>query len=116
MAGKASVAEMNYFANQSNLMHDGAQIQVRPINQPDTKLIRNWSYNTLKYGYRFDGCSPNSNDNCTISHCVSFNDQSIMIKRDNHSVLNNIGFNATMSNGNGADSIPDPTILMTFSN
>ena len=31
IAGEASIAEMNYFANQSNLMHDGAQIQVMLI-------------------------------------------------------------------------------------
>eukprot|EP01084_Bolivina_argentea_P213649 362783_1 len=117
-AGAASLAYMNYFANQSNLQHDGGQIQVGPGAQNQTKLIQNWSYNTLKYGYRFDGCSPNSNDNtncgynCTISHCVSFNDQSIMIKGDNHSVLNNIGFNATMSNGNKADSSNDPAICI----
>eukprot|EP01084_Bolivina_argentea_P213654 362792_1 len=100
-AGNRSIASLNYFANQSNLQHDGAQIQVPPSYQNGTQLIRNWSFNTLKYGYRFDGCSEahHCGYNCTIKYCVSFNDASIMIKGDNHTVLNNIGFNATFYNG-----------------
>eukprot|EP01084_Bolivina_argentea_P213651 362785_1 len=118
-AGAASLAYMNYFANQSNLQHDGGQIQVGPGAQNQTKLIQNWSYNTLKYGYRFDGCAPVKKNifggtqcgtNCTIKNCVSFNDQSIMIKGDNHTVKNNIGFNATNSNGAGGGG--DPAICI----
>eukprot|EP01084_Bolivina_argentea_P106896 191173_1 len=90
-----SFIDLNLFINQSSLQHDGSQIQIAANSQNGTIISRTWSYNTDKYSFRCDGTlnGHQVGANTTIKNCVSFNDQSIMIKGDYHKVLNNIAWN-----------------------
>lgn len=86
------------------IQNDGAGIQLQRKPQRNSQITWNWVYDSPKYGIRYDGEFPDIGYNGNISFNVVWKCNGIMVKGENHTVLNNLAFekrNAKDSDGQG---------------
>ena len=90
-----ATVRFNLFYDLKNLQNDGAHIQTGIYAQNGTILEYNWSYDTMKYGLRFDRATTENAPwgyNGTVRYNVVWGTRGIMIKGDDHHVENNLSF------------------------
>ena len=74
------------------IQHDGAGVQTRVGPQTNAILQYNWVHSSPKYGLRFDGEPPKIGRHGTMKYNVVWRCNGIMVKGDEHTVLNNLAF------------------------
>ena len=83
---------LNLFYDLKYLQDDGAHVQVGISTQNGTILELNWSYDTMKYGLRFDRSTAEDAPwgyNGTVQYNVIWGTRGLMVKGDDHHVENN---------------------------
>ena len=86
---------LNLFYDLKYLQDDGSHVQTGIEAQNGTVLEYNWSYDTLKYGLRFDRAMVENAPwgyNGTVRYNVIWKTGGLMIKGDDHHVENNLSF------------------------
>ena len=88
------VIKLNHFEGQcwGLIQHDGASVQTQIKAQTEAELEQNWVHSSPKYGLRFDGQPPRVGRRGTMKNNVVWKTGGIMVKGDNHTVLNNLVF------------------------
>ena len=86
---------LNLFYDLKYLQDDGSHVQTEINAQNGTVLEYNWSYDTFKYGLRFDRAMADNAPwgyNGTARYNVIWKTRGFMIKGDYHQVENNLSF------------------------
>lgn len=86
---------LNIFYDLKYLQDDGAHVQTRIAAQNGTVLEYNWSFDTMKYGLRFDRSTAENAPwgyNGTVRYNIIWGTRGLMIKGDYHHVENNLCF------------------------
>ena len=86
---------LNLFYDLKNLQDDGSHVQTGINAQNGTVLEYNWSYDTPKYGLRFDRAMQGNAPwgyNGTVRYNVIWKTNGFMVKGDDHHVENNLSF------------------------
>ena len=86
---------LNLFYDLKYLQDDGAHVQTGIHTQNGTVLEYNWSFETMKYGLRFDRATTDNASwgyNGTVRNNVIWSTRGFMIKGDDHHVENNLSF------------------------
>ena len=86
---------LNLFYHLKYLQDDGSHVQTEINAQNGTILEYNWSYDTMKYGLRFDRVMADNASwgyNGTVRYNVIWGTRGLMIKGDDHHVENNLSF------------------------
>jgi len=85
------------------IQNDGSHIQTMPARQNHTRIDSNWGFDSPKGSFRFDDsaqCFSNRSD-CighfgSMTNNVDVGTRGIMVKGNNHVVLNNLAINAEL--------------------
>ncbi|CAL4158370.1 unnamed protein product, partial [Meganyctiphanes norvegica] len=95
--GNEATIEYNHMAGQcwGEIQNDGAAIQVQNAPQTGIQISHNWIHDTPKMAIRFDtpsdtGGGANMGHNGYQGYNVVWNTDGMMVKGDNHTVVNNI--------------------------
>ena len=87
--------QLNLFYDLKYLQNDGSHIQTTPGAQNGTVLEKNWCYDTMKWGLRFDrvmGDNQTWGYNGTMCYNVMWKTKGMSVKGDGHHVYNNLAF------------------------
>ncbi|CAL4068060.1 unnamed protein product [Meganyctiphanes norvegica] len=76
--------------NSGEIQNDGASFQVGVPSQPGVHVINNWIHDTPKSAVRFDGGGQHMGFNGEVGHNVAWKSGGIVIKGDNHTIVNNL--------------------------
>ena len=90
-----ATVQLNLFYDLKYLQNDGSHVQTGIYSQNGTILEYNWSYDTMKFGLRFDRIMEKNASwgyNGTVRYNVVWGTRGIMIKGDDHHVENNLSF------------------------
>ena len=72
------------------IMNDGAGIQIQTKPQDGVTVSHNWVHDSPKFGIRFDSSPGHLGFNGYQGYNVVWNAGGIMVKGDNHTILNNL--------------------------
>ena len=90
-----ATVRLNLFYDLKYLQNDGSHVQTGVFTQNGTVLEYNWSYDTMKFGLRFDRIMAKNAPwgyNGTVRYNVVWGTRGIMVKGDDHHVENNLSF------------------------
>ena len=99
--GLKATVRLNHFHHQcwGLIQNDGSSVQTTTGSQTNALLENNWAHSSPKLGLRFDGQPPKVGHHGTIRANVVWNCSGIMVKGDDHTVLNNLAFDKRKSRG-----------------
>ena len=87
-----ATVSMNRIVGQcaGKIMNDGAGIQVQTKPQQGASVSHNWVHDSPKFGIRFDSSPGHLGYNGYQGYNVVWNAGGLMVKGDNHTVMNNL--------------------------
>ena len=87
-----AMVSMNRVVGQcaGKIMNDGAGIQVQTKPQQGASVSHNWVHDSPKFGIRFDSSPGHLGYNGYQGYNVIWNAGGLMVKGDNHTVMNNL--------------------------
>merc|ERR1719348_302416 len=99
--GVKSFIEFNEVSGQcwGEIQNDGAGIQTQVSQQNGVIISNNWVFDSPKASIRFDGSGQNLGINGLQSNNVVWNVGGMMVKGDNHSIVNNLALGTYKDDG-----------------
>jgi len=99
--GKKATIEFNEIIGQCNgeIQNDGAGIQVQNDPQNGVVITHNWVHDSPKSAVRFDGGGTHLGHNGYQGFNVVWKTGALMVKGDNHTVLNNLALDRHSEDG-----------------
>ena len=99
--GNKATIEYNEIIGQceGKIQNDGAGIQVQNNPQDGVKITNNWVHDSPKSAVRFDGGGLNLGFNGYQGFNVAWNTGSLLVKGDNHTVMNNLALDRHTDDG-----------------